>query len=343
MAVGGLLLTTLPAGGTSYPPNPTAPEWDAEPLRAVRSRWLSDRLVELAFENHRVDPPLGKTRVRVLVPEDWDTSGKRYPVVYLLHGAGDDATAWTEKQDGYPVTLEEFTEGKDVIVVMPDGGGSGSPPGWYSDWYNGGDFGPPEWETYHVVQLVRFVDRNFPTRAERDGRVVAGLSMGGFGAMSYAARNEGLFVAAGSFSGAVDIQAGEVVVPAALSVLYSPCIWGHPVWQRDNWSAHNPTALAPRLRGVSLFVASGNGLPGRHDETPPRPPESMAFEAVIYRMSQNFVEALERAEVPVTTWFYGNGTHGWQDPYSNQRYIYDDLAQFLPQAMAALGPAEPGE
>ena len=64
----------------------------------------------------------------------------------------------------------------------------------------------------------------------------------------------------------------------------------------------------------------------------------MAFEAAIHVMSRNFVDALGKAQVPVTAWFYGNGTHGWQEPHSNQGYIYDDLERFLPQAMAALGP-----
>ena len=83
---------------------------------------------------------------------------------------------------------------------MPDAGQGG----FYSDWYNAGAGGPPKWETYHVGQLIPYVDAHYPTVAARGGRAIAGLCMGGFGAMSYAARHPDLFVAAASFSGAVD-------------------------------------------------------------------------------------------------------------------------------------------
>ena len=118
------------------------------------------------------------------------------------HGIGDTPSAWTKNQDGWPKTLETFTADKDVIVVMPDAG-QNSDAGWFTDWYNGGAYGSPRWETYHLVQLLDYVDRSFPTRGDRNGRVVAGLSMGGFGTMSYAARHPDLFAGAFSFSGAL--------------------------------------------------------------------------------------------------------------------------------------------
>ena len=87
--------------------------------------------------------------------------------------------------------------GFDGIVVMPAGGRAG----WYSDWpgRTDGNFAPL-WETFHVHQLVPWVDANFNTSGTRSGRAVAGLSMGGYGALRYAGRHPHLFSAVGAFS-----------------------------------------------------------------------------------------------------------------------------------------------
>ncbi len=67
--------------------------------------------------------------------------------------------------------------------------------GWYADAWNGGAGEPPAWETFHLVELIELLDRNW--RAD-GARPVAGVSMGGFGAMAYAARHPGMFRAAAS-------------------------------------------------------------------------------------------------------------------------------------------------
>src|SRR5205807_2609651 len=85
----------------------------------------------------------GPANIRVLLPDGYDAnSTRRYPVFYLLHGTSGGASDWTVKGDA-----ERATAGFPAIVVMPDialndGGG-----GWCTDWYNGGAYGPPEWET----------------------------------------------------------------------------------------------------------------------------------------------------------------------------------------------------
>ncbi len=119
----------------------------------------------------------------------------------------------------------------------------------------------------------------------------------------------------------------RVILPAD-----DPCIFGDPTLQADNWKAHNPVDLAAELRGVSLFVASGNGLPGRYDDAESASPAD-PLEILVHQMSENFVAALDRNQVPVTTWFYGNGIHPTP---ATRFYDYDDLRRFLPQAMSAL-------
>src|SRR3954465_284214 len=172
---------------------PAAPALAADDLQLVDAKALDARVTELTLRTRAL---AADTHVRGMLPDGYDPSGgRRYPVLYLLHGCCDDYRSWTDKGDA-----EKITAGRPLIVVMPDAGQAG----FYSDWYNAGAGGPPKWETFHIGQLVPWVDQTFATDARREGRALAGLSMGGFGTMSYAARHPDLFVAAASFSGAVD-------------------------------------------------------------------------------------------------------------------------------------------
>ena len=90
--------------------------------------------------------------------------------------------------------------------------------GWCTDWVNGGRHGPPEWERFHIGELIPFVDARLRTRARRAGRAIAGLSQGGFCAMSYAARHPDRFVSATSFSDQMNpTSAGVGLTPSPLT------------------------------------------------------------------------------------------------------------------------------
>ncbi|MDX3732660.1 alpha/beta hydrolase [Streptomyces caniscabiei] len=299
-------------------------------LTLVSVERIDARTQMYAFRSKAVGGAMsdGLVRVRVILPADYDRSaGKRYPVMLHLHGTNASPST-------FPVgEVEQVLGDNDVIFVEPDGG----PAGFYADWYGtpvtGRDlfngpvpFPPPAWETFHIRELLPWLDKTFRTTGRR---AITGSSMGGFGAMSYPARNPGVFVAAGSFSGAVDLDALYPIAPVVISVGWDPCIFGDRILQADNWKAHNPVDLAAELRGVSLFVASGNGLAGRYDDAVSAV-TGAPLEILMHQSAENFVAALDRAQVPVTTWLYGNGTHG------SRFYVYDDLRRFLPQAMRAL-------
>ena len=131
---------------------------------------------------------LGKaTGARAIVPEGLPGP---FPVLYLLHGLSDDHTAWTRF-----TRLESYVDGLPLIVVMPDGG-----RGFYTD-SRSNPRGAVE--TFITRDLVGFVDAAFRTIPDRSGRVVAGLSMGGYGAVKLALKHPGLFSAAVSHSGAL--------------------------------------------------------------------------------------------------------------------------------------------
>ncbi|WP_337661940.1 alpha/beta hydrolase [Actinoalloteichus sp. AHMU CJ021] len=135
--------------------------------------------------------------VNVLLPEDYHTSGRTYPVLYLLHGGGLDQDFISFDREG----IRELTRGKPIIVVMPDGGHAG----WYSNPVSSLT-GPRNWEDFHIHQLLPWIDAHFRTYAEYDGRGVAGFSMGGFGALKYAAKYFGHFASVSSHSGPASLR-----------------------------------------------------------------------------------------------------------------------------------------
>ena len=255
-------------------------------------------------------PAMGANEpVRVVLPPDWGTDMGRWPVLYLLHGCCDSYVSWTRSTD-----VEQLSAGSDVLVVMPEAGGDG----FYSNWWNGGTGGSPAWETFHLVELRQILDRGFRASSRM---AVAGLSMGGYGAMKYA--ETGLFRAAASYSGVLDPLSNPGGV---LASLYPNALWGNPVAQRDIWEANDPTYSVDRLHSVKLFVASGNGQPGPFDTSS----QPNATEVEVDAESHNFVAALDAAHLPVTTDFYGAGTHSW--PYWQQ-----ELHRSFPMLMQAIG------
>ena len=130
------------------------------------------------------------TSFMVILPE-----GKQgpFPVLYLLHGLSDDHTAWTRRSN-----IDLYVQDLPLIVVMPNGERS---------WYSNMEAIPTEaHETFITQDLIHFVDNTFNTIVGREGRVIAGLSMGGYGAFKLALKYPDLFLAAASFSGAVDVS-----------------------------------------------------------------------------------------------------------------------------------------
>jgi S-formylglutathione hydrolase FrmB len=123
----------------------------------------------------------------IIVPEDAALTPP-YAVMYLLHGLSDDYTIWHRR-----TSVERYLDGLPLIVVMPDGG-----RGFYTDAVQGFAC-----EAAILKDLIPLVDRTFPTRAERSGRCIGGLSMGGYGALRLALRRPDLFCSAVSHSGAL--------------------------------------------------------------------------------------------------------------------------------------------
>ena len=292
-------------------------------IQQISSQQIDSRLTDLTLSTPALKQP---THVRVLLPAGYDQSQTtRYPVLYLLHGALADYRSWTDAGDA-----EAITAGAPLIVVMPDGGQGG----WYTNWVNRGRGGPPEWEHFHVDQLIPWVDEHYRTIAARDGRAIAGLSMGGFGAISYAGRHPDLFDWAGSFSGAVDV----IHFPSVVGVIDLEAFadgglpddqFGDRILNAANWRAHDPWDLAANLRGMTLEIDTGNGRPGPYDSSRPY---FDPVEEQVHEMSVSLHNRLLALGIPHIWDDYGPGTHTW--PYWQR-----DLRQALPSILATLTPA----
>jgi S-formylglutathione hydrolase FrmB len=266
----------------------------------VSAQQLDDRLVELTVHSPSVGRDVG---VRLLLPPDYDRKPhKKWPTLYLLHGCcdGDHGyQSWTNNTD-----VEELSARTNVLIVMPEAG----PTGFYSNWLAG-----PAWETFHLTELRRIIEREYRSGSHR---AVAGLSMGGFGALSYAARHPGFFRAAASYSGVVHptyqgARSTDLVLGIVAAYGDDPlALWGDPVADADVWAAHNPYDLARKLRGTKVYLSTGNGEPGPLD--PPGATHD-GLEELLGEQTVAVADRLRDVGVRVTTDFYGPGRHTW--PY----------------------------
>jgi S-formylglutathione hydrolase FrmB len=150
------------------------------------------RYESVQFESGLVGAPLP---YNVILPADYkrgSSKNRRYPVLYLLHGLGGSAADWVSTR----AHLADYAAQYPFIIVVPEG-----KDGWYTDGLKPNE----KFESYFVGELIPDVDRRFRTLASREGRAVAGLSMGGYGSMKFALKHPELFAFAASMSGALAV------------------------------------------------------------------------------------------------------------------------------------------
>ena len=211
------------------------------------------------MEYYKVSTPsiAWKPRINVLLPDGYD-SGRRYPVLYLLHGGAQNFMKFDKEDD-----IRGLTAGRDLIVVMPDGGIAG----WYCNPVTA-NLGPRNWETFHIEELIPWVDATFRTFPEQAGRAVSGFSMGGFGALKYVAKYSDKFASVSAHSGPANLRskAVEGIVPnliIAWANLTSHAEFGQPVygrwprWHQDLITADNPIENIESYRNKRIFLVAG--------------------------------------------------------------------------------------
>ncbi len=144
-------------------------------------------------------PSMNKSyKAAVVTPASYSKSTQSYPVMYLLHGGSGHFNDWLNKTPD-KMLIHRLADQYNLIVVMPEG----ETFGWYLD----SPHDPvSKFETHIIKEVIPKIDASYRTVKDRKGRVITGLSMGGHGAMYLSTRHPDVFCAAGSMSGALDMN-----------------------------------------------------------------------------------------------------------------------------------------
>ncbi len=201
-----------------------------------------------------------------------------YPVVYLLHGLGGDQATWCQQ-----TSIERYAEAYDAVIVMPNGDRS-----FYTDMANGHNY-----ETMLVEELPEIVQNMFPVSPRREDTFVAGLSMGGYGALKLALSHPDRYAGAVGLSAPVDIRARIEVAKDPMRQEYAR-IFGNV----DNLISN----------GHDLFNLAEKALKA------PQPPKIMTAcgtEDLRYDANIHFRDHMRKLNFPNYEYLEGSGAHQW--------------------------------
>jgi len=176
----------------------------------------------------------------LILPEGYKEGKQRYPVVYLLHGAGDTYKTWNEKTD-----IAKLADRYKMIVLCPDAG--------RTSWYFDSPIDPKyQYESFVTKDCVGYMDKHYRTKAERKFRAVCGQSMGGHGALFLAIRHRDLFSIAVAMSGGVDIRPfpGKWAIKNRIGDIKT---------HRENWEKLTVINLAKDLKDGALAISMDCG------------------------------------------------------------------------------------
>lgn len=254
-------------------------------------------------------PTLGRDYLfTVYLPDGYETSGRAYPVVYLLHGAKGDENDWLVKGKAQQ-TLDRLIQDKriqPVIAVMP---------GHKSMWW--ADANAERAETVLLKELLPAIETRFRTWPNRDGRAFIGLSAGGYATIRLALRYPELFVAGAALSPAIY----EPEPPTSSSAVTDPPFqkngrFDRETWLRLNWRTSFDAYVAQPQR-VALYINSGD-----------RDRFDIAYHAAVFH------QALRAHQPDKTVFRVVDGDHEWS--------VWEhSLGDALAYALGYIRPASP--
>lgn len=219
---------------------------------------------------------MNKTVKTVIITPDNYAQKDSFPVVYLLHGYSGNYADWVNKAP----EIKNLADRYGLIIVCPDGG--------YGSWYWDSPADPSfRYETFVSDELVTWVDGRYKTIANREGRAITGLSMGGHGALYLAMRHLDVYGAAGSTAGGVDIRPFPLNWDMAKRLgSYAD----HP----DQWERHTVINLVHRLtpNSLSLIIDCGTS-------------------DFFYGVNEQLHRKLLDRNIP-HTYITGPGAHNWE-------------------------------
>jgi len=217
---------------------------------------------DASFDSQALRRPLGYA---LYLPPGYEAAASALPVIYLLHGVGGDRLDWL-RHGSLRETADRLIAERAIppaVVVMPDGAVS-----WWVDSADVG--GPGDYDTAIDRDLVAEIERRYGVRSDPGGRVVAGLSMGAYGALRFALRPPQRYAAVVGLSPALWMRIGpETPTDERLQRVFRGA-FGTP-FRADRFSALNPQALidlmAKERRKPSILLVTGSrDFPSiRHD------------------------------------------------------------------------------
>lgn len=223
----------------------------------------------------------------VYLPPDYETSQRSYPVLYLLHGSGDDQTGWIQFGEVLRIADKAIKDGKatPMIIVMPDA--NTGRRGYFNDMK--GDW---PYEDFFFNELIPYVEKNYRTRNEKRFRAVAGLSMGGGGTFVYALHHPEMFSSACPLSASI----GPLSVEAFKERLSSDNQSYPDSLVQKYYDQHNALSLIhsltkEQLQSVRWFIDCGD-------------------DDFLYEGNSLVHSALRKKEIP-HEYRIRNGSHNW--------------------------------
>ena len=194
-------------------------------------------------------------RAAVVLPASYAKNKKaRYPVLYLLHGAFGHFSDWLNKTPDKQL-LHRLADQYNLIIVNPEGE-------TFSFYLDSPVSPDSQFETYLTKEVLPAIDQAYRTVPDRKGRVITGLSMGGYGALSLSARHPDLYGAAGSMSGALELSsANRQLSPADVArraQLWAP-ILGSEADNPERFATNSLINMVDRIRrnGLPLIIDCG--------------------------------------------------------------------------------------
>lgn len=219
----------------------------------------------------------------VYLPDGYDTSTLRYPVLYLLHGNGGEKYDWVNLGH-IQQTADALIAHGDIpptIIVMPDAGSS-----WYVD-------RKEKMETAVIHDLVGDAEHNFRAIGARNGRLVAGLSMGGYGALRFALKYPEMFASAALLSPAIYDPEPPHNSGARKVGVFGAQDFDAQVWKELNYPALWDAFLAKKI-AVPMYINSGDD-------------DAFFIEAEATRLYELLRKNGQPAELRIV-----DGSHGWE-------------------------------
>ncbi|MCE1199349.1 MAG: esterase family protein [Marinilabiliales bacterium] len=196
----------------------------------------------------------------VYLPADYDNSARSYPVVYLLHGYSDDETGWVQFGEAGQIADKGISEGKipPCILIIPDGKVT-----WYCNSYDKKD----NWENVFIDEMIPAIEKEYRIRAKREYRAIAGLSMGGFGALKLSMRHPDTFascvaLSSGTFSDEEIVNMSDEQYTHYFGNLFGKELKG-TARLTDAWKANSPLSLihsvpVEKLKRIRFWIDCGD-------------------------------------------------------------------------------------